>query len=132
MKKNAAEPCACGDARGYAACCAPLHAGAPAPDAAALMRSRYSAFVLGDVPYLLRSWHATTRPETLDLDDDGARRKWLGLSVREHRPLDTDHAEVEFIARYRIGGGSAQRLHERSRFVREQGHWYYVDGELLA
>lgn len=120
-------PCHCGDPRGYALCCAPLHAGAAAGSAEALMRSRYSAYVVGLVPYLLASWHASTRPAALDLDDPAGSRKWLGLSVRSHVSAG-DTATVEFIARYRIGGGSAQRLHERSRFVREGGHWYYVDG----
>jgi SEC-C motif domain protein len=124
-------PCHCGDPRGYALCCAPLHAGAAAGSAGALMRSRYSAYVLGLVPYLLASWHASTRPAALDLDDPAGSRKWLGLSVRSHVGAG-DTATVEFIARYRIGGGSAQRLHERSRFVREGGHWYYVDGTFPA
>ena len=99
----------------------------PAPDAEALMRSRYSAFVLGDLPYLLATWHASTRPADLTLD---AAAKWLGLEVRSHRVLDPDHAEVEFIARYR-DGGRAVRLHERSRFVRESERWFYIDGDNL-
>ncbi|MDO8719470.1 MAG: YchJ family metal-binding protein, partial [Polaromonas sp.] len=104
----------------FSACCGPYLnelAAAPAPDAESLMRSRYSAFVLGHHDYLLATWHASTRPTDLTLDP-GA--KWLGLEVRSHRLLDTDHAEVEFVARFREGG-RAVRLHERSRFVREQG-----------
>ncbi len=88
------------------------------------MRSRYSAFVLGDVAYLLDSWHPSTRPPLLQLD---AGRRWLGLELRRHVRLDDDHAEVEFVARSKLGG-RAQRLHESSRFVREQGCWYYLDG----
>ena len=99
----------------------------PAPNAESLMRSRYSAFVLGNLPYLLATWHASTRPADLTLD---AAAKWLGLEVRSHCVLDADHAEVEFIARYREGG-RATRLHERSRFVRERGCWFYVDGDNL-
>jgi SEC-C motif-containing protein len=94
------------------------------------MRSRYSAYVLGLVDYLLATWHPTTRPLTLELDPPAART-WLGLSIRTHLRVDEMHAEVEFIARSRPGGGSAQRLHERSRFVREDGRWYYVDGDML-
>jgi len=90
------------------------------------MRSRYSAFVLGRADYLLTSWHATTRPASLDLEPG---IKWLGLEVREHRAVDADHAEVEFVARSRMGG-RGQRLHERSRFVREGGRWFYVDGDM--
>lgn len=89
------------------------------------MRSRYSAFVREDATWLLATWHASTRPAQLDFES-GAR--WLGLEVRRHRLIDADHAEVEFVARYRVAG-RAVRLHESSRFVREEGHWFYVDGE---
>jgi len=93
-------------------------------DAEALMRSRYDAFVARDVEWLLASWHASTRPPRLEL----APTKWLGLEVRSHRVIDADHAEVEFVARSRDASGRAMRLHERSRFVREDGRWYYLDG----
>ena len=89
------------------------------------MRSRYSAFVLQRRDYLLATWHDSTRPETLDFEPDV---RWLGLAVRAHRALDADHAEVEFVARYRVAG-RAVRLHENSRFVREAGRWFYVDGD---
>jgi SEC-C motif domain protein len=91
------------------------------------MRSRYSAFVRGDVGYLRATWHPSTCPPDLRLEPGV---KWLGLEVRQHRPVDATHAEVEFVARSRLAG-RGQRLHERSRFVRENGHWYYVDGDLL-
>ncbi len=101
----------------------------PAPDAESLMRSRYSAFVLGLTDYLAATWHATTRPHDL-ATDPGTR--WLGLEVRRHAVIEYSHAEVEFVARYRTAGGPgpAVRLHERSRFVREGSRWYYVDGDL--
>lgn len=92
------------------------------------MRSRYTAFTLRDTAYLLASWHPSTRPEHLALDEQPPP-KWIGLDVRAHRPLAENHAEVEFLARYRVGG-RAQRLHETSRFVRESGCWYYVDGDI--
>ncbi len=93
------------------------------------MRSRYSAFVLGDVDYLLATWHPSTRPASIDLEP-GVR--WLGLQVRSHLQQDETHAMVEFVARSRPATpGPAQRLHERSRFVREDGRWFYVDGDLL-
>ena len=96
------------------------------------MRSRYSAFVREDAAYLLATWHASTRPAALTL---APGVQWLGLQVRAHRRLDDTHAEVEFVARSRAGGARAQRLHERSRFVREQdagaGRWFYVDGLLF-
>ena len=89
------------------------------------MRSRYSAFVLQDAAYLLATWHASTRPAALDFEPVP---KWLGLEVRAHQTTGVDAAEVEFVARYRVDG-RAVRLHERSRFVREDGRWYYVDGD---
>ena len=115
------------------------------------MRSRYAAFVLCDEPYLLATWHPRTRPASVPFDRN---QKWLGLKIVDAREKGTDlfsgdngckydsspfpsfqsspvHAEVEFIARYRVGGGSAARLHERSRFVREDNRWFYVDGDLL-
>ena len=127
-------PCPFGrtDARGralrFADCCSPcLNQQGPAPDAEALMRSRYSAFVLERADYLRATWHASTCPAQLDLDPAA---KWLGLEVRAHHRVDADHAEVEFVARFRVAG-RAVRQHERSRFVREQGCWWYVDGDVL-
>ena len=112
----------------YADCCGRFHAtAAAAPDAEALMRSRYSAFVLGLSDYLLATWHTSTRPPTLEPDPAGL--KWLGLEVRHHVITDIDHASVEFVARSKLGG-RAHRLHELSRFVREDGRWYYVDGDV--
>ena len=128
-------PCPCGRTgdrgalRTYAHCCGRYidhWDAAPAPDAESLMRSRYSAFVLERVAYLQSSWHASTRPADLTLEPGV---KWLGLDVKRHRVIDADHAEVEFVARSRVAG-RGQRLHETSRFVREGGRWFYVDGDL--
>ena len=102
----------------------------PAPDAESLMRSRYTAFVLQRVDYLLATWHVSHRPQAIDFDPDV---KWLGLEVRQCRALDASHAEVEFVARQKSLGMPAVRLHERSRFVKDgeaPGRWYYVDGDL--
>ena len=122
------EPCPCGSGQRYAACCGPLHAGErPAASAEALMRSRYSAYVLKLADYLLATWHPSTRPSELDLAADDS--KWLGLDVKRHEVQDDDRAMVEFVARYRIAG-RVHRLHELSRFVREEGRWFYVDGDL--
>ncbi|GKS92140.1 MULTISPECIES: YchJ family metal-binding protein [unclassified Acidovorax] len=99
----------------------------PAPDAESLMRSRYTAFVREQAPYLLATWEAAHRPAQVAFDP-GVR--WLGLQVRAHRRLDGERAEVEFVARQRMPGGRAHRLHELSRFVRQEGRWFYVDGDL--
>jgi SEC-C motif-containing protein len=120
--------CPCDLQRPYAACCGRWHAGPlhlQAPDAAALMRSRYAAYALGLHAYVLATWHASTRPASLEPDPPGLQ--WLGLALRAHAQQDADHASVEFVARNRLGG-RAQRLHERSRFVREAGRWFYLDG----
>lgn len=124
--------CPCGSASLYADCCEPLHRGSVAATAQALMRSRYSAYVLKLEPYLLETWHASTRPAALGLAAQVPAPRWLGLEVRKHLANGADRAEVEFVARYRVGGGRAQRLHETSRFVRENGRWYYVDGEFAS
>lgn len=126
-RMNAADPCPCTSGIQYAACCGRWHTGAAAPDATALMRSRYAAFVMRNEPYLLASWHPDTRPSAVPFE---RQQKWLGLKIVVARDTGVDSAEVEFIARFRIGGGSAARLHERSRFVREAGRWLYLDGEL--
>lgn len=123
--------CACGSGAFAVDCCRLLidgerHAG----DALALMRSRYVAYTQRREAYLLATWHAETRPASLDFGQDPPQ-KWLGLEVLRHQP-DTPgagRAIVEFVARYKVGG-RAHRLHEISRFVEEGGRWYYVDGEL--
>ena len=120
-------PCPCGKGNSYESCCGPLHRGGVAADAEALMRSRYSAYVLHLEPYLLSTWHPATRPPQLGFDDQ-PEVKWLALQVKRHETA-ADSAIVEFVARYRQGG-RGQRLHEVSRFVREAGRWYYVDGKI--
>jgi SEC-C motif-containing protein len=127
--KNLPEPgCHCGSGKPVPRCCGRyLEGTATAPDAEALMRSRYVAYVLMQEPYLLATWHASTRPASLDLTPT----QWIGLTIRHHEQQDTDHATVEFVARYKING-RAHRLHETSRFVREGGRWLYVAGEIAV
>ncbi len=119
--------CPCGSGKTYVQCCELLHLGAAASTAEALMRSRYSAFVLNLQDYIQRSWHSSTRPASIQAETDGMR--WLGLRIKCHEIIDADHALVEFIARYKIAG-RAFALHEISRFVRENGHWFYLDGKI--
>lgn len=94
------------------------------------MRSRYSAYVLAREDYLLRTWHGSTRPAQLGLQEAGPV-KWLGLKVlRTEAGGATDReAIVEFAARYQVNG-RAERLYEVSRFVCEAGQWLYVDGQV--
>jgi len=121
--------CPCGDAnKEYTDCCARyLNGREDAATAEALMRSRYTAYTLENEDYLLATWHPSTRPDSLKLAD-GPHKKWLGLRVSRHEQTGENHSVVEFVARYKVGG-RAHRLHEISRFVREGGRWFYVDGE---
>lgn len=125
---DAQDLCPCGSTRPYTKCCGRWHSGTAAPDAEALMRSRYSAFVLCDERYLLATWHASTRPAAIPFTQ---HQKWLGLSIVDASSTGAASAEVEFIARSRVSNAAAVRHHERSRFVREDGVWFYVDGDLL-
>jgi len=128
MTPRLKDPCPCGLPLAYAQCCGALHAGAAAPDAERLMRSRYSAYVRGLATYLEATWHPDTRPAALSLEEaPGQRTQWLGLTVHEHVRDAEDSAQVRFTARYRIGGGSAVKMTEHSRFRRIEGRWFYLD-----
>jgi SEC-C motif-containing protein len=122
--------CPCGSEALYTACCGVWHAGyaqgVHAATAGALMRSRYSAYALGLTDYLLATWHPSSSPGALELFPI----KWLGLDVL-NAEQSADAGVVEFVARFRSAdqGGRAQRMHEISRFVLEQGRWLYIDGE---
>ncbi|MFJ3582547.1 YchJ family protein [Streptomyces sp. NPDC090127] len=100
-----------------------------APTAELLMRSRYSAFVVRDAGYLLRTWAPETRPGEVDFDP---ALRWAGLEIRETTDGTAFHQSgtVTFVARY-TQGGEAGALHERSRFRRHEGAWVYVDGDFI-
>ena len=133
-KKPPRDPlCPCDSGIPFALCCAPFLSGeVPAPSAEALMRSRYCAYVRRAAAYLLRTWHPTTRPTSLDFTQDDNLR-WLGLKILQRTAGEPgDHeGTVEFVARFKHGG-KAGRMREISRFVREEGNWYYVDGDMVA
>ena len=116
--------CPCGLGDDYDACCGRFHAGAPALTAESLMRSRYSAFAVGDAAYLLRTWHPSTRPRTLTLDP---AIQWTRLAVLETEDgglFDTG-GTVRFRAVY-VHDGRRGVMDETSRFVRKGKHWTYV------
>jgi SEC-C motif-containing protein len=118
-------PCPCGTGTGYHACCGPLHHGERhAATAEELMRSRYAAYVCGDADYLFRTWHPRTRPADVTID---AGVLWIGLDVTDAAAggHDDDRGEVEFTAAF--AGGE---MHERSRFERRAGRWFYVGGDV--
>jgi SEC-C motif-containing protein len=93
------------------------------------MRSRYTAYVNIVNDYLLKTWHPSTRPVTLESALD-SKTKWLGLKILDvlDGGVQDVTGEVEFVARYKVQG-RAVRLHEHSRFIRERGCWYYLDGQ---
>ena len=130
MKKPGDHPkfCPCGSEKPYIACCGLYIDQGVIPETAEhLMRSRYCAYVFKDEDYLLRTWHASTRPRELDLHN-GAAVKWLGLKVvRTSAAASANDALVEFVARYTVNG-KAERLQENSRFILENGRWFYVAG----
>ncbi|GAV19543.1 hypothetical protein MMIC_P0479 [Mariprofundus micogutta] len=113
------KPCPCGSGDPFASCCQPIIAGSPAPSPEALMRSRYSAYVLGCWDYLRESWHPDTRPSKITPTDT----HWLGLSIVNAK-ADT----VEFIAGFKETS-KIMALHEISRFAKHDGYWRYVDGD---
>lgn len=114
--------CPCGSGRQYDACCGRLHRGAAqAATAEELMRSRYSAYAVGDTAYVWRTWHPRTRPETVDPDPSIT---WTGLDV-----VGVGEDWVEFVATCSTPTGVAE-LRERSRFEQRAGRWFYVDGDL--
>ncbi|MFJ6631848.1 YchJ family protein [Streptomyces sp. NPDC091376] len=123
-------PCPCGLPATYGACCGRFHTGqATAPTAELLMRSRYSAFVVRDETYLLRTWHPDNRPSSVDFDP-GTR--WTGLEIAATTEGSMFHSTgtVTFVARYTRAGESG-RLHERSHFERHDGAWVYVSGTFM-
>jgi len=125
-----ARHCPCGTGLSYAECCGRLHDGAAtAATAEQLMRSRYSAFAVGDPAYLLATWHSSTRPRSLALDP---AVRWTGLEVLATTggTLLAAEGTVEFRACHLVGGQPGTQ-HENSRFVREDGRWRYVDGVAL-
>jgi SEC-C motif-containing protein len=127
----ASRRCPCGSGLPLADCCGRLHDGtATAATAEQLMRSRYSAFALGDAGYLLATWHPSTRPHRLDLDDDV---RWTGLEIRAATggSLLAADGTVEFRASY-VRDRRPGTQHEHSRFLRDGGRWYYLDGVSLG
>jgi len=122
-KTAAPSYCACASQKSYINCCQPYHQGAKAPTAEALMRSRFSAFVLKLEDYLLTSWHSSTRPTELDLSNSP---DWVSLRILDTNESKTQ-SQVHFQAIYRLNCGWGY-LEEVSTFVKEHNCWYYLKG----
>jgi SEC-C motif domain protein len=129
-KTSTQNHCPCESSKPYSACCGLYHLGQAAPTAEALMRSRYTAFVMGLEKYLLQTWHPETRPATLNLNEDPPT-KWLGLQIKHAENTSETTATVEFVARYKIGC-KAVRMHELSQFIYIEGRWYYQTGNKVT
>ncbi|WP_432837295.1 YchJ family protein [Dactylosporangium sp. CA-092794] len=117
--------CPCGLGEPYDECCGRYHRGEEPPSAELLMRARYSAYVVGDRKFLLRTWHEKTRPRAFSLEEE---QNWLGLTIlgREGGGLLDSEGIVEFRARY-VADGRRGAMHDRSRFVKVGGAWRYLD-----
>ena len=127
--KNNINLCPCGKGISFNECCALyLDRNQAAPNAETLMRSRYTAYTLLREDYLLATWHPSTRPSDLELAREPLT-KWIGLEVKRHEQKNERDATVEFVAKYKING-KAHLMHEVSRFVQENGKWFYVAGEV--
>ena len=121
--------CPCNSGSPYSDCCEPLIAGdVIAGTAESLMRSRYTAYVVRDVDYLLKTWHPSTRPSVID---PATIPEWYGLHIvhTEAGSENDDQGVVEFKATA-LSQGKMWRLHEVSRFVNEEGQWFYVNGDI--
>lgn len=122
--------CPCGSGETYGDCCEAFHKGKTVPTAEALMRSRYSAYVLGIADYLYNTWHPTTRPNKLSLKSDDPII-WARLDIvhTEKGATNDKLGIVEFMAHYSVKDKSGC-LHETSNFVKEENNWYYFDGAI--
>ena len=125
--------CPCGSKKAQQYCCQIYLSGKKQPETAEkLMRSRYTAFVLGKVDYLVATLHPNSRQgnEKVELTKSIKQTEWLGLTIIDTKGKKNDRQGiVEFEAVYQIN--EPQQLHERSRFVKDNGQWFYVDGDIL-
>lgn len=120
--------CPCGSKKNINECCLIFISGRGFTlSAELLMRSRYTAYALGEVRYITDTWHSSTRPVNLMLEESVV---WTGLQVLASTIEKNNEAYVEFIAAFNNAGVMGQ-MHERSRFLFEEGSWFYVDGEQL-
>jgi SEC-C motif domain protein len=118
--------CYCGSLKSFAKCCEPFIKSVKAPSAEILMRSRYAAYCIHDVNYLIATTHISTRK--LHSKEDtmafAKQNQWIKLEI-----INAQKTTVEFKAYYQDSNFKAQIHHEKSTFKVEDGFWYYVDGE---
>lgn len=122
-------PCPCGSSYDYTHCCGRYIEADELPEhPEQLMRSRYTAYVLNNAEYLKKTWHERTCPDSLQLDSE---INWLSLKIidQQNNQYDDNEGWVEFVAKFK-NNDCLQSLHERSRFLREDDRWFYVDGHI--
>ncbi|MDQ6963077.1 MAG: YchJ family metal-binding protein [Mariprofundaceae bacterium] len=119
MHSDQQQPCPCGSAKTFENCCQQVIQNDDARTTEILMRSRYSAYVMGNADYLLKSWHSSTRPDTVHLHPV----QWLKLQIQQ-----SEHEHVTFSAFFK-DQAKHKLLTEKSRFSQEHGHWRYLDGQ---
>lgn len=131
MNKKKITLCPCCSGKTYPLCCEPYHLWQKnAETAEILMRSRYSAYALHNAEYLIKTWHPETLPD--QLSEEISNAKWIDLYIhRSWQEENPDEAFVLFTARYRDRGGKAKRMNEISRFIRQDQHWFYIDGKFV-
>lgn len=124
-----AAPCVCGSRQSYGECCGPILAGTPASTAEALMRSRFTGYAITDLDHVFRTWHPRTRPAQVP-PTPGINWKVLEILDTEAGGTEDEDGVVEFVAHFTLAGKKSS-MHERSRFERRAGRWFYVDGDVF-
>jgi len=131
MAKNT-YPCPCFSGKLYSDCCELMHKGkVDSPSAEQVMRARYTAFCYGNIGYLVDTLHPRMRRlgVSFSLSKLIKKTRWVGLKIIDHEPGD-EKSYVDFVA-FRVEMGEIMQQHEKSRFVKHDGQWFYVDGEEL-
>ena len=127
------QTCPCGSGRSFAECCEPVINGTRESETAEeLLRARYSAFVVGEIDFIVASTHSSTRKE-IDLAfvrDWSETSTWHGLEILETKPVNDDKTLVSFECRF-TQKGADQTHREKSLFEREDGQWRFVTGDEL-
>lgn len=131
MTKQSKNTCPCLSTLPYEQCCGQYHpSGGHAPTAEALMRSRYTAYVMGDAQYLYRTWHASTRPSLQSLKASGPQTLIALKIISTQAGGENDQkGMVEFISSRFSPSlmGEVEQHKEKSLFARIKGHWVYID-----
>ncbi|WP_174483007.1 YchJ family protein [methanotrophic endosymbiont of Bathymodiolus puteoserpentis (Logatchev)] len=127
-----AKHCLCGSDLTYDQCCGQLHSGKSyATTAKTLMRSRFTAYAMRNGNYLLQTWDTASRPEAIDFSKETG--KWTSLDIiSSKKGTEKDNKGIVEFKAYFTQDGEAKVMNEISRFVKKQGHWFYLDGKVKS